>query len=678
MVINIYMEFAAFIFSFIICVATCTRYKIVDLKGKIYIHMVRLATLITGVNLLSCMFHNNNMKFSGAIITVTASFSLFAMLWNWMYLTLYLMEVVRNNNNFSKRTYIVTGLPLLINLIFILFNTYTHTMFEIKRVDGDFGIIFNEGYLVTFILSICSFIYYLYQMLKGRGIIIEKKQTILFVVPFILIIIYFLQYKYCYTALVGFGYTVVLFLIYLYSYNRTVKIDSLTRLPDGSVLKQMLDYRIGQKRSMIVAMITLDDFKQVNREYGYHNGNRFLKLIAKYMKNESPKQCLARYSGDKFSVIFDECDIEQVRSWCERILKRFEKSWELGKLQHKLSVCISLVEYPTMAISSEQIFDLLEHMNIYGKKNKRNQYIECNNEFKDKMQRRLHIASILSEVVQEKKMYVEYQPILEVAANRFTRLEALFRLKDSELGDVSPAEFFPIAEENGYIVDIGYILLEKVCQYLKEFYDKSDNMPIVSVNFYRQQIMDENLEVRVKEIIDKYQIPTENIAFELPESVFSVQYNAVKEQIEKLNQLGCRFYLDGFGNAFLDLPHLMELPFEVIKFNKNMIREAENNDSIYLLVSALTAVFEENGKMILGDGIESEHLKEMADLLFMDFLQGYYLCEPLSGEDVNEEIKKTDIVQDMSVLDELLKEVDDIVKSEDFDDLDSLVSLNEK
>lgn len=76
---------------------------------------------------------------------------------------------------------------------------------------------------------------------------------------------------------------------------------------------------------------------------------------------------------------------------------------------------------------------------------------------------RLRIASILNEVMQERKKYVEYQLILDVQANAFTRAEALFRMIDDELGDVPPAEFFQIAEENGYIVDIGYILLDKVC-----------------------------------------------------------------------------------------------------------------------------------------------------------------------------------------------------------------------
>jgi EAL domain-containing protein (putative c-di-GMP-specific phosphodiesterase class I) len=263
---------------------------------------------------------------------------------------------------------------------------------------------------------------------------------------------------------------------------------------------------------------------------------------------------------------------------------------------------------------------------------------------KEKMLRRTRISTILKEVMYDGKMYVKYQPILDVEKNCYTRGEALFRLQDGLLGDIPPYEFFPIAEENGYVVEIGYVLIDKVCQYIKSFEDEGKPAPIISVNFSRQQIMAEEVEQRIVDILDKYQLAPDTIAIELPEKVFASQYEEVKKRMVQMAEHGFRFYLDGFGTGFLDLSHLMELPFELIKINKNMIREAENNDTIYLLVSAMTAVFEENGKQILGDGIESKHLKEICDMLFMNYLQGYYFSEPISEDKAREEFAKTDVV----------------------------------
>lgn len=646
MVFNFYLELAAFIIGIILSLVSSAQYKITNLKGKVYVHMLRVTTVMTGLNLFAYMVVCNNLSVLMGIAELIISLSFMYMVWIWMSLDLYLIEKIKEKNCFHYKTYFFTGLPLFVQLIVLLINLGNHNLFDVAMVNGSVQITFNTWYRVPYILALVSFVIYVVILLKNYQSFRKKKQMVFVVVPILMFLFYYLQYQFKEVSILGFGYIVVLMLLYLYSFQRSIKMDSLTRLPDGSTFKRMLDYRLGKKQTMTVAMITLDDFKQVNREYGYQNGNRYLKLIAMYIKDKAPKYCMSRYSGDKFAVVFDGKTCQDVQEWCDELLLRFESVWEIDKLQHKLSACISLVEYPAMADTSEQILDLLEDMNIYGKKNKRNQCIICNDEFKMKMHRRLRIASILNEVVQERKMYVEYQPILDVQANAFTRAEALFRMIDDELGNVPPVEFLSIAEENGYIVDIGYILLDKVCQYIHTFKESEENVPIISVNFFRQQIMDEQVDKKVKEILQKYDIDPSNLAFELPESVFAVQYSAVREQVMKLHALGCRMYLDGFGNAISDISKLMELPFEIIKINKAILKEAEENDSVYLLVSAMIAVFEENGKMVLGHGIESEHLKEMADLLFMHYLQGHYLCEPKAGDMAKKEFSRNNVFEE--------------------------------
>ncbi len=658
MALNFCFEISAFVIGIILCVVSFSQYRITDLKGKVFVYMVRIATFMSFLNLIAAIGIKQNWLPFLHISELIINFSFISIVWLCFGLNLYLIETLHAKNRFQLSIYVMTGIPLIGQVLLLLINLGNRALFDLAIVEGSLQLSFNEWYIVPYILAGISLLMYVLIAIKNRAIIIEKKRTILFAIPGLIFLVYYLQYCFPNLAIIGFGHIIVLLLLYLYAFHRLIKRDSLTRLPDGSSFKRMLDYRIGRQKPMTIAMVTLDDFKQVNREYGYQNGNRYLQLIANYIKEHAPHDCVSRYSGDKFAIVFDEQSFDDVRAWCDDLLLRFESVWEIGKLRHKLSACVSLLEYPAMADSSEQIFDLLEHMNIYGKRNKRNQCIVCNDDFKKDMERRLRIASILNEVVNDRKMHVEYQPILDVQANAFNRAEALFRMVDEELGNVPPTEFFPIAEENGYIVDVGYILLEQVCQYIKTFQDRGVSAPIISVNLFRQQIMDENVDDKVSSILNKYEIKPTNIAFELPESVFSVQYEKVKEQILRLHKIGCRFYLDGFGNAISDLSKLMELPFEVIKFNKKILKDAENNDAIYLLVSAMTAVLEESDKMILGDGIDSAHMKEMADLLFMDFLQGHYLCEPLSGDMANAEFAKCDVFEVNAALDDLLKGID--------------------
>lgn len=657
MQLSFYLEGAGLIVCIILWIACNIRYNIIDLKDKIYVQMLRVVTIIMAFNMISSFIIQNNVSSLIWISELMVCLSIWLMVWIWFYLNNYLLEAMNNRNTLPIQTCLIIGLPSFLNLLVLIVNWGMHWVFDISNVKGSVQLVFNSWYKLPYVLVVCSIVIYIIILVKNFQKLRNTKSYVFVIVPIIMLICYYFQYHFKSIAILGFGYSIVLLLLYLYVYNYLVKIDSLTRLPNKSVFKKMLDCRIGVNRPMTVAMVALNDFKRVNHEYGYHNGNKFIKAVGEYLQEVSPKDCLVRYGGDTFGIILENVSEDGITEWYETILNRFESTWQVGKLEHKMTVCISLVTYPDMAVDSNEITDLLNYLNTQAKKNKKNQCIRCDEEFKEKMQRRIRISSILKEIIEDGKMYVKYQPILDVGKNAYSRGEALFRLKDGLLGDIPPDEFFPIAEENGYVIEIGYVLIDKVCQYIRSFIDEGVNAPIISVNFSRQQIMAENVEDRIIEILDKYELLPENIAIELPEDVFSVQYDAAKERVEQMAEHGFRFYLDGFGTGFLALPHLMELPFEIIKINKQMIREAENNDSIYLLVSAMTAVFEENGKQILGDGIESAHLKEIADMLFMDYLQGYYFSEPVTEEKAREEFVKIDIVEEVPEIDEILVSV---------------------
>ncbi len=671
---NLYLELAGLIIAVILWIACIGKYKKIDLKSKIYVHLVRVTTICLMFNVFCYAVLEYELSSFIPIGKAITGASMIFMTWFLTYLNYYLLESIFNQNRISTKTHILIGTPLVCNILAVIAGwniTFYQTENNVVQA------IPNLWYMIlclTVFLSIGEYVFFVsfyYKTLK------DKHQYVFFAVPVVLLIFYYIRYQVQYLDFTGivwkdassdvehrlyafsflaFGYSVILLLIYIYSYSQNIKLDSLTRLPDASAFKKMLDYRIGQSKDMIVAMITINDFKHVNREYGFQNGNLFLKAIAKYLKVEAPKLCLVRYGGDKFAIVFDEWTLNEVEEWCSVILERFEHTWEVGKLQHKLSLCISLIEYSSLASSSDEMLDLLEHMNTYGKLNKRNQYIVCNDDFKNSMQRRLRIAARLNEAVQQRSLDVEYQPILEVKKNAFTRAQAILRLRDEELGDIDSMEFYPIAEETGYLIDIGYILLEQVCQYLKSMKERDELMPVISMSWFRQQIMDELLVQKVSDMLKKYDVQPDCIAFELPESVFVTQYKMVQNQIRELNGLGCRFYLDGFGKALVDFSNLIELPFEVIKISKDMLKEAEQNDSVYLLISAMVAVFEENGKQMLSNGIETEHLKEMADLLFMDFQQGDYLSVALTDALASEAFQKSQVVENAVDIEQLIKE----------------------
>lgn len=640
------MEIAGFVISLFLCIATCSRYHVIDLKDRIYVRLAHILTVFSGMNILSYLIIRNNVIIFDKIAEIGIYMSFWLLVWILYYVHMYIEESIHRSNRISLRSCVIYGLPSLFNLIILFANLGTNCVFELAQVDSSIKVIFNRWYVAPYICACISLVTgIIYTIFRNRKMIIERKQKIFFLIPILLIFAYYIQYQFKAVATFGFSCAFIMLMLYLYSYNYYEKLDRLTDLPNGHSFRKMIEYRLGNEQHMMVAMLNINEFKYVNKEYGYDNGDLFIKEISDYLLRVSPKNCVAHFGADRFGVILDGVTDDTAHLWSEKIIARFDEPWKINKIEHKLTVSIAIVECPVMCNNTMEIEQVLGFLLKDARKHNLSRCIIYDDNYKEKIQRRSQITSILKDVIHNGNMFVEYQPIYDAMNNAFTKGEALFRLKDPTLGDISPAEFFPIAEEHGYVIDIGYVLIDKVCQYIQSFIQKGITPPVISVNFSRQQLMAENVGEKLISILKQYDLRPEHIAIELPEDVFAIRYEHVKQQMNHLNQLGFHFYLDGFGTGFLDLSHLMELPFELIKINKKMIREAEKNDTIYLLVSAMTAVFEENGISILGDGIESQRLKDITDMLFMDYSQGYYYSEPVSDEKATEFFLKENVFE---------------------------------
>lgn len=639
MKLNFYLEVAAFILGIVLWIAGSAKYNIIDLKDKIYIHMVRMITVLLGLNCISYFIVRNNITALSGIAEFVICLSFLMMVLVWFSFNTYLLEVIYKKNYISTKTYLYVGFPVFLEFILILANWGTHKLFDVTKVDYCIQVVFNGWYKIPYILAGVSAFIYLVILLKNQKQLRSMKQHIFFVIPIILLVAYCLQYRYKAIAILGFAYILILIMLFISTYNYLGKIDNLTKLPNEETFEKMLDYRVGFNQNLKVLLIALNDFKRVNYEYGYANGNRFIEMIAAFLEDIAPKNCIARYGGDKFAVIFENATEEEMKDWSDQVLERFEHSWQVGNLSHKLSVCITMVDYPSLADNSGEILELLENLNSYAKKQKKNQFIACDENFREHLKRGRRISSILEEASFEDKIELKYQPILNVEKDAYTRAEVIALLKDEELGEVSWKEFSSIAEENGVISDIGYLVIKKVCVYIKSFMDEGKKAPIISMKFTRQQFMTEGGVDKVLAILNEYSLKPNAIAIELSGEAFSAQYEDVKLRMTDMYEKGFRFYLGDFGKGLLNITRLLSLPFEIVKINRDMIDEATKNESVYLLFSALIAVFEENGKRTLGDGIESENLKGVTDLLFMNYLQGDYYCTVMTAEDAKNEFQ---------------------------------------
>ena len=210
-------------------------------------------------------------------------------------------------------------------------------------------------------------------------------------------------------------------------------------------------------------------------------------------------------------------------------------------------------------------------------------------------------------------------------------------MKGTELGDISPAEFIPIAETYGYIERLGQVTFEKICRFISE---NKSTVNAVSVNFSVHQMSNPSIVDTVLNTIKKYNIRPQNIIMEITESIFIESFEAIRLRMEQLAKEGIIFYLDDFGTGFSNFANVITLPFSTIKIDRSFVLMMEKSEKMSSLVNSLIKTFKDNGLKILVEGVETENQDSLVKKAGTDYIQGFLYERPLPASEVIEIFKK--------------------------------------
>ena len=197
---------------------------------------------------------------------------------------------------------------------------------------------------------------------------------------------------------------------------------------------------------------------------------------------------------------------------------------------------------------------------------------------------------------------------------------------DTEIGNISPGEFIPIAESNGLIEKLGKVNFEKVCEFISK---NSDVVKAVSVNFSVYQMLNPEIEDFVFGTIEKYGIKPENIIMEITESILIDDFEVIRERMEEFVKKGIVFYLDDFGTGFSNFANVIRLPFYTIKIDRSFVLMMEKDVEMLKLVKNLISTFKDSNLKILVEGVETEKQDELVKDAGVDFIQGFLYSKPL-------------------------------------------------
>lgn len=399
-----------------------------------------------------------------------------------------------------------------------------------------------------------------------------------------------------------------------------------------------------ENTKMAVFFIDLDRFKIVNDSLGHQAGDALLIEVSDRLKKICENECecvLSRLGGDEFIILMpafqDSVLVEQKALEIIASLSTPYKTWEN---EYYLTASIGISLYPDDGIDSQTLIKYAD-MAMYAAKDKgKNNYQFYHSAIKDQVIAKVEMENELRHAMAQKQLHLFYQPQIDFQTGEITGVEALIRWIHPRLGFISPADFIPIAEETGMIIEIGDWILQTACQDAKAWQAAGWNSINISVNISMRQFLHENLMDSIKKSLQRSGLDPSYLKLEITESLAMSQPEQVVAKLYQLKELGIELALDDFGTGHSSLNYLKLLPVDILKIDRAFVKEIDQDDNDVAIVKALIEVAHSLGMTVIAEGVETVEQREKLKSIHCDQLQGFIFSKPLSGEALKELFEK--------------------------------------
>ncbi len=419
---------------------------------------------------------------------------------------------------------------------------------------------------------------------------------------------------------------------------RLARRDALTGLPNRVHLQRALPRLLSrsEREGARVALlyIDLDHFKNVNDSLGHGAGDRLLELIAHRLRaSVAAHDLVVRMGGDEFVVVATALRaVSVIDSIAKRIRKELSVPTDIDGVSLSVAPSIGISVYPDDGTTPEQ---LLKHADIalyQAKERGRGNHQFFTAEMNARLSERLGMERALRRAIDKGELFVEYQPSYDLRSLRPVSFEALVRWRTEHGSLIPPSQFIPIAEQSGFIVEIGDWVLKRVCLQLAQWREAGLPLLPVSVNLSVRQFEQAGLADKVASIARRAGIETQLLYFEITETGAMKTSEQNLGALHALRNLGCRILVDDFGTGYSSLSYLKHLPIDTLKIDRAFVRDmaADANDAA--IVSAIVGIAKSLGLHLVAEGIESADQLSCLRKLGCEAGQGFYFSPPVAAD----------------------------------------------
>jgi diguanylate cyclase (GGDEF)-like protein len=417
--------------------------------------------------------------------------------------------------------------------------------------------------------------------------------------------------------------------------NQLARFDPLTGLPNRNVLRDRMERALSEWRPdniCAIHFVDLDQFKQVNDTLGHTRGDMLLAAVAERLRaGIKNADVISRFGGDEFVILQAPIkSLDEIEALAAQVLDALRGTYELDG--HKVVVTASIgIAVAENRIDPDQFLRNADMALYRAKAEGRGTWRWFEAKMAAKAQARRNLELDLRNALETEAFELHYQPIFNLKTRRIEACEALLRWPHRERGMVSPAEFIPVAEEMGLIVEIGNQVLYKACLECRRWPGET----AVAVNLSSIQFDRSNVPALVRETLAATNLAPHRLELEITESTLLQDTRRTRADLNQLAEIGVKVSLDDFGTAYSSLSYLHSFPLHKVKIDQSFLRDLGDDERRVTLLRGITRLSAQLGLRVVVEGVETaEQLELLAAEDSVDEVQGYLLSRPMPAADV--------------------------------------------
>jgi diguanylate cyclase (GGDEF)-like protein/PAS domain S-box-containing protein len=405
--------------------------------------------------------------------------------------------------------------------------------------------------------------------------------------------------------------------------------DVLTGLPNRSLfldrLGQQLRIRGSDSRKTALLLFDLERFRTINETLGRHGGDELLRSVGQRLKRAcGGHDNLARVGANSFALVVRGArdPAELVHAMENNVLSCFKEPYAVYRTELRISAKVGLALFPEDGRDADILFRNAEAA-LKETKSSGSRYLFYAAEMNAQAAKALTLETRLRKAVDAKEFVLHYQPKVRLDSRRLCGLEALIRWQHPETGLIPPAEFIPMLEETGLIVEVGHWAMEQALKDYSQWIAKGIKVPRIAVNVSAAQLRQDDFLAGVIDLVQAPDTVPEALELELTESLFMQDIESNFRTFSILRGMDVHIAMDDFGTGYSSLRYLARLPIDKIKIDRSFISGMIGNNQDRIVVSTIITLAHSFGLPVVAEGVETEEQAQALVRLECDEAQGY-------------------------------------------------------